>query len=194
MHERMLRIEVKAIKAERSVSVGVKHKVVEHYGTIDIECAFDGIVSLGMATLPALAGSKDREGKKEEREGSFHLGFFSFVTIGKFLWFDIVNELRHELDKVACTVSDDRLIGGERRRVVLVTYERDVVFGAGRRRKATFGQWLIDIGNLREWSEPTSARLLGSKNLGYAAGRTTASTGLVVIDGHGDILLGEEQW
>ena len=92
MHERMLRIEVKAVEKERSVLVGVKHQMVKHYGTIDIECAFDGIVSLGMATLPALAGSKDREGKKEEREGSFHLRFFSqtrHFVISVFRYYDI---------------------------------------------------------------------------------------------------------
>lgn len=72
MHERMLWIEVKAIKAERRVMIGIKHKVVEHYCTIDVERALNDIVTLGMATLPALAGSKDREGEEEERKSSFH--------------------------------------------------------------------------------------------------------------------------
>ena len=58
MHECMLRIEVKAIETERRMPVGIKHKMVEHYGTIHIECALDGIGTFGMATFPALAGYK----------------------------------------------------------------------------------------------------------------------------------------
>ena len=48
------------------MTIGINHKMVEHYGTIHIERALNGIVTLGMATIPALAGSKDREGKKKE--------------------------------------------------------------------------------------------------------------------------------
>ena len=73
MHERMLRIEIKAIETERRMPVGIKHKMVEHYGTIHIECTLDGISTLGMTTLPALAGCKDREGEKEERKCFFQL-------------------------------------------------------------------------------------------------------------------------
>ena len=67
MHERMLWIEVKAIETERRMPVGIKHKMVEHYGTIHIECTLDSISTLGVATLSALATGKDREGEKEER-------------------------------------------------------------------------------------------------------------------------------
>ena len=48
--------------------VGIKHKMVEHDGTIHIERALDGIGTFGMATFPALATGKDREGEKEERK------------------------------------------------------------------------------------------------------------------------------
>ncbi len=53
--------------------VGIKHKMVEHDSTIHIERALDGIGTFGMATFPALAGSKDREGEKEERKCFFQL-------------------------------------------------------------------------------------------------------------------------
>ena len=68
MHECMLWIEVKTIEPERRMPVGIKHKMVEHDGTIHIERALDGIGTFGMATFPALAGSKDREGEKKERK------------------------------------------------------------------------------------------------------------------------------
>ena len=73
MHKRMLRIEVKTIEPERRMPVGIKHKMVEHYGTIHIERALDGIGTFGMATFPALATGKDREGEKEERKCFFQL-------------------------------------------------------------------------------------------------------------------------
>ena len=69
----MLWIEVKAIEPERRVTIGIKHKMVEHYSTIHIECTLDSISTLGVATLPALAGCKDREGEKEERKCFFQL-------------------------------------------------------------------------------------------------------------------------
>ena len=73
MYKRMLWIEVKAIETERRMPVGIKHKMVEHDGTIHIERALDGIGTFGMATFPALAGSKDREGEKKERKCFFQL-------------------------------------------------------------------------------------------------------------------------
>ena len=73
MHKRMLRIEVKTIEPERRMPVGIKHKMVEHDSTINIERALDGIGTFGMATLPALATGKDREGEKEERKCFFQL-------------------------------------------------------------------------------------------------------------------------
>ena len=69
----MLWIEVKAIETERRMPVGIKHKMVEHYSTIHIERALDCIGTFGMATLPALATGKDREGEKEERKCFFQL-------------------------------------------------------------------------------------------------------------------------
>ena len=73
MYKRMLWIEVKTIEPERRVTIGIKHKMVEHDSTIHIERALDGIGTFGMATFPALAGSKDREGKKEEWKCFFQL-------------------------------------------------------------------------------------------------------------------------
>ena len=58
MYKRMLWIEVKAIEPERRMPVGIKHKMVEHHGTIHIERALDGIGAFGVATFPALAGYK----------------------------------------------------------------------------------------------------------------------------------------
>ena len=71
-----------------------------------------------------------------------------------------MNELCHQLDKVACAISDDGLFGREGRSVVLVTHERGGVVGAVRRCQS-FGQGLLDVGDLAQWSQPTTTGLLG---------------------------------
>ena len=108
-----------------------------------------------------------------------------------------MNELRHQLDKVSRAISDDGLLGREGRSVVLVTHERGGVVGAVRRCQS-FGQGLIDVGNLAQWSQPTSTGLLGFHYILHRTEATTCATALhrrrlEVIDWHGNVLLGIEQ-
>ena len=108
-----------------------------------------------------------------------------------------MNELRHQLDKVSCAISYDGLFGREGRSVVLVTHKRGGIFGAIRRSQS-FGQGLIDVGDLAQWSQPTSAGLLGFHYILHRTEATTCSTALhgrrlEVIDWHGNVLLGIEQ-
>ena len=108
-----------------------------------------------------------------------------------------MNELSHQLDKVACAISDDGLFGREGRSVVLVTHKRGGIVGAVRRSQP-FGQGLIDVGNLAQWCKPTATGLLGLHYLLHRTEATTCATALhgrrfEVIGRHGNVLLGIEQ-